>query len=418
LVDSCVDGVVRATNNRRFGTTTGRPAMHKLFGRIGFGIVALACAVAVAAPPQKAAPATRRPTKVTAEFLRTWPRQVTRHKAFDRLSKSTKSLISAGLHEDARRLPSIPTFQGSFTSGGVTFPYTMVGREPRRGGTTNVKTSYIELSFIFDEFVDENGNNIVINSSDITDDVLGSPNLVATDYTVGHGQFGDVVQRAMFFNVMRRDWHTTLERPRKLTPVQIEVPVGLADVQVSDAGVLFASVDDDFFVSQLNTILQLEDIRTDEVVMLVSHNVSTFFALGFHTAIDVTKNGRAGVQTFLWTSWFDLDLFGPIFADATTLTHEVSELIGDPFVNNMTPLYAIPNSGDPPFCLDFLETGDAIEFLDTQMFPVTVRGKLYHTQNEALLQWFSRESPSSAFQHAYSYPDTTVLTSPAPVCPN
>jgi hypothetical protein len=413
-----IDAPRLATNNRGLGMNTGRVAMHKPFGRIGFGIAALVSAVAIAAPPQKAAPVTRHPTKVTAESLQKHLRQATRHQAFHRLSPATKAVIAAGQQEDARRLPSIPTFQGSFRTDGVTFPYTMAGRDPRRGGTTRLKAAYIELSFLFDEFVDENGNNIVIETSDVTDDVLGSPNFVATNYTVGNAQFGDAVQRAMFFNVMRRDWHTTLERPRKLTPVQIEVPVGLANVQVADNGTIFADIDDDFFSSQLNTIFQLEDVKTDEVVILISHNVDTFFALGFHSAFDVTKNGRDGVQTFLWSSWLDLDLFGPIFADATTLTHEVSELIADPFVDNMTPNYAIPNSGDPPFCQDFLETGDAIEFLDTQMFPVTVRGKVYHTQNEALLQWFSRESPSSAFQHAYSYPDTTVLTSPSPVCPN
>jgi hypothetical protein len=391
--------------------------MHKQLGRITLGIVVFGCAAAIAAPARPDVP-TRQPTKALPAFLKTWPRQTGRHKAFDRLSKATKAVIAAGQQENAARLPSLPTFQGSFTTDGVTFPYTMAGRDPRRGGTTHVNASYIELSFVFDEFVDADGNNIVINASDITDDVLGSPNFVATDYTVGHGQFGDAVQRAMFFHGMKQDWHTTLDRPRKLTPVQIEVPVGLADVQTTDTGKVIAFIDDDFFSSQLNTIFQLEDIHTDEVVILISHNVSTFFALGFHGAFDVTRNNRQGIQAFLWSSWFDLDIFGPLFADATTLTHEVSELIADPFVDNMTPLYAIPNSGDPPFCQAFLETGDAIEFLDTQEFDVTVRGKLYHTQNEALLPWFSRESPSSAFRGAYSYPDTTVLTAVSPACPN
>jgi hypothetical protein len=51
------------------------------------------------------------------------------------------------------------------------------------------------------------------------------------------------------------------------------------------------------------------------------------------------------------------------------------------------------------------------------MMPITVHGKLYHTQVETTVQWFSREVPSSAFQGAYSYPDTTVLTAPSDPCP-
>jgi len=40
----------------------------------------------------------------------------------------------------------------------------------------------------------------------------------------------------------------------------------------------------------------------------------------------------------------------------------------------------------------------------------------YHPQTEALLQWFEEISPSDALGGAYSYPDTTALTSPATHC--
>src|SRR5262249_51426497 len=152
-------------------------------------------------------------------------------------------------------------------------------------------------------------------------------------------------------------WHTTIAQPRMLTPVQIEVPVGLSQVMDLGDGRFIAFIDDDFFNSQLNTIFQLEGLRTNEVPILISHNVSTFQALGFHGAFDVTVGNKQGIQTFLWSSWFDEDIFGPIFADATTLTHEVSETLADPFINNSVPEFAIPGSGDPPVCLDILEVG-------------------------------------------------------------
>jgi hypothetical protein len=48
--------------------------------------------------------------------------------------------------------------------------------------------------------------------------------------------------------------------------------------------------------------------------------------------------------------------------------------------------------------------------------PVTLSGFAYHPQTEALLQWFSREKPSSAIHGAYSYPDISALRGPSKPC--
>ena len=57
---------------------------------------------------------------------------------------------------------------------------------------------------------------------------------------------------------------------------------------------------------------------------------------------------------------------------------------------------------------------------EAKSLAVTLNGKTYHPQNVALLQWFAGQTPSSAYQRAYSYPDTTVLptaaVSQAPGC--
>jgi hypothetical protein len=386
--------------------------MSKRFTLSLLGVVAM-CLGAQAAPTR--APATRLPTKLAQQAVTERLKHMSRHKRFNHLSPETKGLLQAGQQNRAGRLRSFPTFDGSFTFDGTTYPYTMVGHDPARGGEVEVDTSLIVLSFSFDEFVDDQGNNIVIDASGIVDDVIHSPNFIATQYTDGFSQFSDAVQRASFFNVMRRNWHTSIDKPRMLTPVTIHVPVGLADVLSTSTGKLLAFVDDDFLFSQIQTILQLEGLRTDELPILLSSNVSGQGFLGFHDAFDVQVGNRQGIQTYLYTSWFDEDIFGPIFADATTITHEISEWMADPFVNNIVPEYVIPESGG--FCLDVLEVGDPIEFLPNQMMPITVHGKLYHTQVETTVQWFSREVPSSAFQGAYSYPDTTVLTAPSDPCP-
>ena len=379
--------------------------------RSSVALAGLALGLGAGASAAHAAPR-KQPPRITAAVVNQVKHQ-DRYKRFSHLSPATKGLVREGRHDGPGRLRGIPSFSDAFTVDGVSYPYTMAGRAPRRGGETRIDTSLIAISFKFDEFADAQGNSLVIGTQDIVGDVVGSPNFVRSEYSVGRAQFGDAVQKASFFNVAERDWHTTLERPRQLTPVTIEVPVGMAQVFDIGGGRQVAIVNGDFLFSQIQTILQLEPIRTDELPILVSHNVFADFALGFHDAFEVTDGNRHGIQTYTWTSWLDVDAFGPIFADATTLTHEISEWISDPFINNETPGWILPGSSA---CLNILEVGDPIELLDTQMFPVTINGKLYHTQNEATLSWFARDVPSKSFGGGYSYPDTTVLTAPSQSC--
>jgi len=60
-----------------------------------------------------------------------------------------------------------------------------------------------------------------------------------------------------------------------------------------------------------------------------------------------------------------------------------------------------------------LETGDP---LVGHAYPVTINGTTYHPQTQALLPWFERQSPSSAYAGTYSYPDTTALTTVPETC--
>jgi hypothetical protein len=381
-----------------------------VFGRF-FAAIALCCSLA--SSQSTAAQTKKIPPRIPPGLIDTLKQQL-RAQKLSHLSAAAREAISSGrIAADSR---SFATWQGSFTYQGIGYPFTMAGGPPNRGGVTFLDSSIIFLNFKFEEFTDSQGNNIVIDTNSIMQDVLGSPNFVATDYTDGTGQFGDAVQRASFFNVAKRNWHTVMRHPRMLKTVTILVPFGQSQVFEGPAnGEFVAFVNGDFLFSQIQTILQLENIRTQELVMLVSGNVSGDIFLGFHDAIDVGPPNDPGIQTYLFTSWLNEDLFGPIFADATTLTHEVSEWIADPFINNIVPDYVIPNSGG--FCQNFLEVGDPIEFLDNQMFPITVNGHLYHTQTETLLPWFSRQVPSNAFQGAYSYPDTSVLLAPSDPCP-
>jgi hypothetical protein len=143
--------------------------------------------------------------------------------------------------------------------------------------------------------------------------------------------------------------------------------------------------------------------------LYVNGNPNDCCILGFHSYDlepgGASNNFRERRYVMNYSSWISPGLFGT-FTDITALSHEISELFNDPFVNNATPWWLAPNG----LCQNNLETGDVMEGLPNAVFPITLNGFTWSPQNEALLEWFAGQTPSSAIHHAYSYPDTTVLT--------
>jgi hypothetical protein len=383
---------------------------------------------------------TRLPVQLSASFfqsLNTKPKQT-------RVNKMSAA-ANAASQQQPQRIVTVPTFMKSFTFAGINYPYTMMGQRPEAGGTTVIPTTYVPMSFFFDEFVDQNGNNITIDATAINDEIRHSPEFENAPYGTGHTQFADAIQRAEFFSIIGKNggrnnqgdndgpWHTLLGTPQILIPVQIEVPVGSSIVFQAPDGSIGALIDINFLSSQLNTLLQTEGVNVREFPLFVSRNaVYGDFSAGqpqdcciggFHGGFEVNQIGNnILVQTFAFATSLDGDIadfvFGDpaIFSDVNALSHEISESVNDPFGNNATPVYQLP--GLPPgACQANLETGDAIENLQPDYFPVTLHGFTYHPQTEALLQWFEGKSPSDAIDGAYSYPDETKLTAPFTPCP-
>ena len=147
--------------------------------------------------------------------------------------------------------------------------------------------------------------------------------------------------------------------------------------------------------------------------------IGGFHAFDFEPG-DATNGHLPRVFVLNYSTWDQPIFLDPTVLDVTGLSHEVSETYNDPFaaafpVNpanpaihyDLTPWWLSPNGN----CQNDLEVGDVIEGLPHQVFPITMpNGFTYHPQNEALLQWFEFQSPSTAINGAYSYPDITTLT--------
>ena len=341
-----------------------------------------------------------------------------------RFQSATKISPDAMAALRQQRIVSVPHFSSSFPSAGKTFPYTVVGSRPQGGRTTLIPTQIVAVSMLFEEFVGQDGEPIVLDPGPVMNRIANSPNFRPFSYQTGLTQFADAVQRAQFFRTMGQDWHTLLQPPQMLRPVVIDVPRGMAKVYRNPStGVVYAVVDTNFFISQLNTIVQLEDLRPDALALILTTNV--FLApkadvkqccmLGFHTAFDAGRIGRVQqVQTLVWASWIDQGLLGPGVADVTPLSHEISEWMNNPFAANLVPSWQ--PLGGAGGCQNNLETADPVAMLPNAAYPVNIDAFTYHPQTQVLLSWFTRQATQDTIDGAFSFPDESLVTEASRPC--
>jgi hypothetical protein len=319
---------------------------------------------------------------------------------------------------------TFPTFSSSFTTGGVAYPYTMVGFPPATGKAAKLKSVIIPLRMNFFFFGANQDVNVTFDPAAAVKNILGSPLYNDASFPNGRGQFADQMQRATFWNQMDRDhsWHVLMNDARIGPTVDVEVTPETGELlQVGTD--LVGNVLIDFMDAQILTILQFANVQPDEVPVFVTGDCIAE-ALGYHSAGTFDDGQIEFLRTYIYTSWLDPAKVNPIIADVSTFNHELLEWINDPFVNNIVPTWKYPPESDHrAVCSDnpFLEVGDpqgnGPTFADFPTIVVRVHGVDYHLQQLVLLQWFTDERPSSAFGGWYTFPDPTSLKVPAVYCP-
>ncbi len=352
-----------------------------------------------------------------------------RHALMDRLHalgyKSRGGIDKATAHGEGEQ-KTFPHFDSSFSIGGVTYPFTMVGHRPQSGRSTFIKSVIIPLRMNFVGFGAQFDISHSFDPAPAVDNIVRSPMYMPAAFPNGFGQFGDLMQRAAFWNHMDQGhrWHVYMDEPEVTPMVEIEVTPVFGMLFQDTAGNFSGDVSIDFMDSQIKTIIQLLDLGADTLPIFVTDQV-TAQALGYHTAYLRQVDGEAArLQTFIYTSWLDPALVDPLFADVSTFNHELGEWLNDPFINNMTPDWFYPPRTDPrTICSQnpFLEVGDpqgnGPTYSDFPVFMPTLDGVVYHLQQLVLWQWFADEVPSSAFHGWYTYPIPSSLKVPAVYCP-
>lgn len=349
---------------------------------------------------------------------------------------------------------SIPTFSGEYQVQGFGpqgYPhykwyYTIAGRQPEKGGRTTINAPIIPVSIDlldWDKSVRVvNGHKLHYSVKPFVQPVLESPVFANSDYTSSDvpTQFTDAIQRAEFYNVMGTDWHTLLRASIK-TERTMQIPRGAYRFALHKDGSCCAYVMVDLKIfSKLFFASSATDVHSpvgaaEHAGDITAQSISTFLfpntylypnsdpnlccVLGFHsydTEAGTAKNNfREKRYVLAFASYVNSGLFGTDFQDVTALSHEITEAVNDPFVGSdgvhgVTPWWYSLNG----HCQDDLETGDVVEGLPESTVAIHLNGRTYHLQNEALLQWFEMQSPSTAIAGAYSYPNESVLTSLSP----
>lgn len=344
-------------------------------------------------------------------------------------------------------IDTIPYFSSWFITGNrnSVYPYSMVGRDPSAGGTTVVQNQIIPVVsvltvgskpiYLFDPTVatDPQGAASVPSAGNDTGLLSQSPLYNATTTYPGPppqiGQVIDTAQRTEFSSTAAANWHTTLNTPYSSGIVWVQTLEYNNGDWTCVMGTTPPCSGGDFPVVNINTIsnnfafiLSVENPPNNEVPIFLTDWLTAFIpgggccVLGYHTAQSGIQD-PSGILVWTWGTWISYNNdnglgnpFGAFGYNSMVLSHELSELYNDPFVNtNVAPWV----DGSVSFAQGNLETGDTIEAMAAAdvVYPVsltTTGGAFnYNLQNVALLDWFTRTPPNGGI---YSWPNEGTLS--------
>jgi hypothetical protein len=432
---------------------------HGPLRRVMFGLVAVVAVAVCAVSGATAAPGPAKPD-VSAQF-------------------TTAGSVAPQFLQNAFTIPHW-TFQFTDPTNNVTYPITMVGNDPRTGGTSTIHTEVIALKMIF-HAGNQNTSalndlgfsgftapalNHTFNADRRVSSVLNSPIFQSNTYPAQTGgltgQLSDTFMRSQFFNAGGSNYHVNLANDG-VSHVTLDVPAakGLAYQRPVGAwrnangypgtDTIAGVADVGWFSSQLQSLMGSLQISADTVPIFLTDNVLLYGGqgnylncciLGYHGAGmpigrgagSANGNGKQPVQTFIYAAWTTPGTYSGFLTDYTgvrsaprptrgladihALSHEVSEWLDDPYVNNAVQPWVTPTA--PQYgCTRLLETGDPVVGV---WFPLSGNNEgatdgynyygQYHPEDEVFAQWFGRGGVEPVLGAAYGSPANLTFMGP------
>ncbi|GAC1653157.1 MAG: hypothetical protein NVS9B15_13790 [Acidobacteriaceae bacterium] len=335
---------------------------------------------------------------------------------------------------------TIPYFDNWFITGSrnSVYTYSMIGHNPKAGGTTTFIALMLPVSLYLNDALGNpvyvldatNGGACSADPTSVAGRVANSPIFNTASYggpSPQTGQYDDANQRVTFRNSMSPSWHTVQNLQNADCSShgywQVGLPPGTwAELVDNNNNPIAPVVDIEVMFPLFQQILALDNLfygtPNSTMVMFNSPTASMFDAFnggccigGFHTA-DPGYANPAGISVWMWADYIEPGVFGDVFTDpfhdTGPLSHEMSEAFNDPFVNTNVAAWV---DGNVSFAQGNLETGDAIEAMlpaDNSVH-VNMNSYNYTLQNEALLDWFTRNPYSGGL---YSWPNANTLSVP------
>ena len=308
---------------------------------------------------------------------------------------------------------TIPYWSDSFSYLGITYTYSMVGTDPKRGSaTTIVPTVIIPMRFVFENGLvfDASADNIDGQTS--VQGIIGSPVFQNYDFVsggthVGNTQYADAFQRANFWDSVSRkspDYHVLLGQPTVAAAYEVFVPNSLVTFFSEGNGNFMPIIDEDFLQQATINAIAQANISPQKLAIVIWGDVQGTLTSGYHRM--VTSAG--GTQTYIATGYHPRIPAFRYFSDSFIFSHEAIEWMDDPFsFYNFTPGWSLVFSTYPR-CLseitdDELEVGDVFEFTPAGSISVNTVTGTYRLQEGAFIDYFTRNSTSRSVNGQYSF---------------
>ncbi len=315
---------------------------------------------------------------------------------------------------------TLPHWGFSYSSGGQTgLNVRLLGSNPFfYAGTTTIPVVLVPVRLSVAGVAGLGHLPLVQDASTIISHVLASPIFSPGKFSTGSMQFGDALVRSEF-PTAPSGWHLQLAVSVGAV-LNISATTANVTTYLSRSGSRIAVITDHAVLDNAFAA-RMASYGPNTLVMFITYNAPDSDALGYHTSYGTAATGT---KVFGFSTWFEnvSDIMKVPITDSVVLSHEVAEIIHDPFMADPSTSVAWGDPFQNNACQQAdIEVGDAVEYAPAvQRFSyvltnVNGQTKTYTLQNMALLQWFMRIAPSGWARNAYSFPSPTTLTSAAPV---
>jgi hypothetical protein len=309
-------------------------------------------------------------------------------------------------------LSTLPFFSANVFApkDGNTYPFTLVGPSfLSPSPPVTIPTVVIPIVFTFtptgDVYDPNSTNGACGETQSPVSGLLNSPEFkrktwVAGGTNIGVTQYPDASMREEFWQFANPGgsdptYHVYLAGS---SPFSINVSANYPEINAGTCNNLgeidFASWDS-FVQGTLMPILASNGIGPTDfpifefknVVMTQSSGTSCCI-LGYHGSFN-NPSFSNNAQQYATADYVTDNEFGST-TDVAAISHEIAEMLNDPFGNNPTPNWG--HIGQVSGCQNNLEVGDPLSGTDFTVHPPNPGGPTYHLQEMAFFGWFFGQS--------------------------